>query len=396
MFVVDVKGIYDAMSETEYILYWQDKEKEINDDIKQINEVHLTENHVKELKKIVEFKNIITEFIAAIKDRKNPKLSEVTKAIRKRINETNKGKDNSKLTDSVAPNKSVFDNLLVPTNQRFIKIFGEFMNDELLEATRSQNIRKYAEGLVDLFLKNIIIINLNVTNDDYALLNWYDKIKVISDCYSETFANKLKDITEVSNKAEDFWNDIDKVELHRIVNIVNRLVDDIFVEYFCSDKHEFGKENIYCYFSMLPLHNRIYILEKVYNRIRNMAVVDRLTLAYVKNGERDKAEEFMDKAVKEGVISDDFVKWQTEKFDALSNALTCVQEQNKNIENFDGNVYGRWCGTQLVIGFPSSNNVFDVEKAYSILHSTEKDMKKQYPDFMNMFLMLLPRDMREY
>ena len=397
MFVVDVDDIYDATSETKYILYWQKREEEINDDVKQINEINLIENYVRELKKINEFKSKITEFIASIRDRKNPKLDEAVEAIRARIEEANHDKNNLNLSNKLKSSELIRDNLLIPTNQRFMKIFGEFMNEELIEATRSQTIRKYSEGLVDLFLRKMIIRQLNLVSPDaYASLSWDEKIKVISDSYSAEFANKLKKITEVSNKAEDFWKDISKEEFERIVNIANRLVDDIFVEYFCSDEHTFGKENIYCYFSMLPLQNRIYILENVYKRVKNKDVVDRLSLAYFKNGEREKAEKILKKAVQEGLINYAFMEGQKEKFDALSQELKNVQEKNRNMELLNGKVYGIWHGKQLVVGFPSSNDIFDVEKVYNIMRHYEKDIREQYPEFMDMLFMLLSKDIREY
>lgn len=57
-----------------------------------------------------------------------------------------------------------------------------------------------------------------------------------------------------------------------------------------QDEHKFDKENIYTFLSMLPLKNRIYILESVYKEYQNEKLVDRLSLAYSKNGQMDRAQ----------------------------------------------------------------------------------------------------------
>lgn len=400
MFVVEDRDIYDTVKSAKYIAYWKDEEKKIRESIDCIGDVALSVNQNEKLRQVIEYESLISSFISVVADRNNPRIKDAMEAIYQRVEQAGKRIEekkssilNNEKLESVICNREV----IRPINERFIKIFDEFMDDNLIKASRANDIRKYAEGIVDLLIKDRIVAYMPLSDKDkYQLLTWEEKIHAVSIYYDVEYAEKLRTITEVANEGENFWNDVSDARLEQIIFLANHLVDDIFVVYFTSDEHRFGTENVMFEFSMLPLYDRIYILEKVYTKVKNASVVDRLTLAYFKNDEKTRAESFMMQALKDGVINDEFVDCQIQKFNALETALSNVQAANKDFDNGDGSHVGIFVSNQLVIGFPSSKDIFDVEKAYKHMKESIEYTKEEYPEFVRMLFLILCRDPRMY
>lgn len=147
---------------------------------------------------------------------------------------------------------------------------------------------------------------------------------------------------------------------------------------------------------MLPLSNRIYILENVYVHYKNQEIVDRLSLAYLKNKEEDKAKKLLESAKEENIISSEFERIQLHKLDVLANNLSHLYEVNSCYEDNPEYSTAIVDGDLLIIGLPTSKDVFETSKAVEIFEQWFEEGKHEYPEFINLFLCLMATDTRKY
>ena len=233
-------------------------------------------------------------------------------------------------------------------------------------------------------------------NELYEGVNWSRKLKIIKENYDENIAEKFQEIFRIGGDGSHFNGSVSDQELQKIISQAIHIVEDIFVKYFLSPEHRFGSENIYTIFSMLPLNNRIYILENVYAHYKNQEIVDRLSLAYLKNEEVDKARKLLESAKEENVISSEFEKIQLYKLNVLANSLADLYEKNSRYA--DNPEYSKAIvdGNLLVVGLPTSKDVFDTSKAVEIFGQWFEDGKSKYPEFINLFLCIMVTDTRQY
>lgn len=173
-------------------------------------------------------------------------------------------------------------------------------------------------------------------------------------------------------------------------------MENIFVKYFLTPEHKFGSENIYTIFSMLPLKHRIYILEKVSGKYVNQDVVDRLSLAYVKFGEKDKAYKLLEKALRDEVINSQFFEYKKKALGVLDSNLIELYRKNEGYEKNPKYSKALVANDLLVVGLPTSKDVFDTAKAVQIFSEWFKQDKDKYPEFINLFLYLMKTDTRQY
>ena len=265
---------------------------------------------------------------------------------------------------------SIFDDVLMPINKDFIEVFRAFMNEEQINKIRAQNVRQYIDGIIDLLLKDKITPLLS-DDESFDMLSHEQLISYIQE-YDEEISAKISKVYEVGENASQFKNKISDEELNQVIEIAIHIVEDIFVKYFSDPIHEFGKENIFTLFSMLPLKNRIYILTKLYEKKPNSSIVDRLSLAHFKNNDKKKALNLLNEAEKNGIIDRFFNVIMQEKFETL-----------EAFKNTHPNA------------LHSSNSIFETNEIVQkrTMIQSEKDM---YPEFMKMFLYLMQTDDREY
>ena len=185
-------------------------------------------------------------------------------------------------------------------------------------------------------------------------------------------------------------------ELQLIIEKAIHIVENIFVKYFLAPEHKFGSENIYTIFSMLPLRHRIYILEKVSEKYINQDVVDRLSLAYVKFGEKDKAYKLLEKALRDEVINTQFYEHKKKALSVLSSKLIELYDKNEGYEKNPQYSKALVVEDVLVVGLPTSKDVFDTAKAVQIFSEWFVQDKDKYPEFINLFLYLMKTDTRKY
>lgn len=285
--------------------------------------------------------------------------------------------------------------ILMPINQNFLEVFEVFMDKNQKTKIRANNVRQYIEGIIDLLLKKNIQQHLK-ENEPYEGVNWSRKLNIIKENYDENIAEKFEEIFRIGGDGSHFNGSVSDQELQKIISQAIHIVEDIFVKYFLIPEHQFGSENIYTIFSMLPLSNRIYILENVYAHYKNQEIVDRLSLAYLKNEEIDKARELLESAKEENIISSEFEKIQLYKLNVLANNLADLYEKNSRYADNPEYLKAIVDGNLLVVGFPTSKNVFDTSKAVEVFEQWFEDGKSEYPEFINLFLCLMATDTRQY
>ncbi len=285
--------------------------------------------------------------------------------------------------------------VLMPVNQDFLDVFEIFMDEEQKTKIRANNVRQYAEGIVDLLLKDKIKANLR-PNELYECINWGRKIKILKEKYDEGIANDIQEIFKIGGDGSHFNGKVKEEELQLIIEKAIHIVENIFVKYFLTPEHKFGSENIYTIFSMLPLRHRIYILEKVSEKYINQDVVDRLSLAYVKIGEKDKAYRLLEKALQDEVINTQFFEYKKEALSVLDLKLIELYRKNEGYEKNPKYSKALVADDLLVVGLPTSKDVFDTAKAVQIFSEWFMQDKDKYPEFINLFLYLMRTDTRQY
>lgn len=285
------------------------------------------------------------------------------------------------------------DGILMPINPDFIEVFSVFINKDQLEKIRAQNVRQYTEGIIDLLLKDKII-PLMKENEQYDGLR-QKKILGYLDAYDSDISAKIRKIFEIGGKASHFRSKVSEEEVSEIIELAIHIVEDIFVKYFTEDKHHFGTEEIFTIFSMLPLKNRIYILEKLSKTYINVEIVDRLSLAYFKNGEMEKAIDLLKSTFDSSLIDESFFHVQINKLKILQKNLEKVISKNKGYDD-SGKFFAKTDGNVMIVGFPSSNNIFDTKKAIAYFEKIGEECKHKYPEFMRLFFFLMQTDDRHY
>ena len=286
------------------------------------------------------------------------------------------------------------ESFLMPINEKFLEVFEVFMDDGQKNKIRANNVRQYTEGLIDLLLKDKIIKKLK-PNEPYESVNWKRKLQYIKE-YDEIIGDNIAYIFKIGGDGSHFSGRVEEKELKECIEIAIHIVEDMFVDYFCEKEHIFGMENVLGIFSMLPLKHRIYIMEKISKKYMNPSLVDRLSLAYFKNDEKEKACKVLDNALKMHIVGEEFVQQQSNKFEALNSTLKDVQELNSDIK---GNKYYYNVileGNQMVMGCPSSKNIFETSKAVKEFNGWLKEERERYPDFINLFFYLMQTDDRIY
>jgi hypothetical protein len=284
---------------------------------------------------------------------------------------------------------------LIPVNEDFVDVFETFMDDNQKTKIRANSVRQYVEGIIDLLLKDKIVAVLKPT-ENYEGINWGRKIKIITENYDKNIGENIQEIFKIGGDGSHFNGQVSCDNLQIIINKATHIVEDIFVNYFLDPEHEFGSENIFTIFSMLPLHHRIYILENVATHYENEHIVDRLSLAYAKSGEINKAYVLLDSSLQKKVIDKFIYDIQIKRINALSSKLSELYASNLQYENNPEVSTAFIVGDQLVVGLPTSKDVFDTAKAVKIFSEWFETDKDKYPEFINLFLYLMKTDNRKY
>ena len=283
--------------------------------------------------------------------------------------------------------------VLMPINTEVIEAFADFMNQNQRKKIRAIAIGEFVEGIVDLLLRSKIELELT-KEQRYEDLVFAKKVQILSNCYDRTIAEQLESVFDSSRKCVEFGNSIDDENLQSILQTSKHIVENIFVQYFLSKNHKFGSEDIYTIFSMLPLNNRIYILEQVAGNYLNRPLVDRLSLAYVKNGEYEKCSSLIGLAQEDRIITENEAYNFIEKYKTFVHHQDTIYQLNKNYDYNTSEVKGIFDRGNIVVGFPPNKNIFEVKRAVTIFKSWFDEKKSKYQEFVSLFFYLLAFDDR--
>ena len=286
-------------------------------------------------------------------------------------------------------------NILMPVNDAFLDVFETFMDDNQKTKIRANNVRQYVEGIIDLLLKDKILLSLK-PNEKYESINWGRKIKIIKENYDEDIANRIQKIFQIGGDGSHFSGQVSNDDLETIIDDATHIVEDIFVKYFLEPEHKFGSENIFTIFSMLPLKHRIYILEKLSTHYTNLYIIDRLSLAYAKFGEIDKAIVLLQKALQDKIIDKIYYENKIVTITALCENLEELYKQNAEFAQHPDYLKAIVKDKLLIVGLPTSHNVFETARAVKVFGEWFERDKEKYPEFINLFLYLMKTDDREY
>lgn len=285
--------------------------------------------------------------------------------------------------------------ILMPVNEKFIDVFEVFMDINQRTKIRANNVRQYTEGIVDLILKDKIMETLK-PNEIYEGINWGRKIKILHDNYDVQIADSIQEIFRIGGDGSHFNGRVKDDDLQRIIDKAIHIVEQIFVKYFLEPEHKFGQENIFTIFSMLPLKHRIYILENLSKHYINRDIVDRLSLAYAKNGEKNKAIDLLRESLKNGVIDELYYNGKLKSINILVNELDELYKRNAKYEKGQDYSTAIVSNDLLVVGMPTSKDIFDTAKAVEMFGGWFELDKDKYPEFINLFLYLMQTDNRQY
>lgn len=291
--------------------------------------------------------------------------------------------------------KPVNNEILMPIREDFLEIFEIFMDENQKTKIRANTVRQYAEGIIDLLLKDKIVPVLK-PNEVYEGINWGRKIKIIREHYDSEIADDIQEIFKVGGDGSHFSGKVEYEDLQMIINKAVHIIENIFVKYFLTPGHEFGTENIFTIFSMLPLKHRIYILERVSKYYTNKDVVDRLSLAYVKSGDSNKAIDLLKKSLQDETIDRCYYEYKLKALSVLEANIDELYRQNAEYEKSPESSKAIIVGDLWVVGLPTSKNVFDTAKAMRVFSSWFEKAKDQYPEFINLFFYLMKTDERQY
>lgn len=287
------------------------------------------------------------------------------------------------------------DNIMMPINKKFLEVFKDFMDDSLRDKMRAHNVRQYYEGIINLFLSSKM--QKYVVNDTpFENLTMKNKLKLLEKHYNYELTSEMRKIFDIGGNGSHIDGIVSREEVEEIIEDAKHFVEKIFILYFLEPEHNFGKENIYTIFSMLPLANRIYILEEIYKKIPNEIVVEKLSLAYVKNHNYTYSLEFLKNAKEKGIINEKFHSAQIDKLNDIKKYLPAVHNLNKytleegnRMKSVNGENY-------LVFGYPSSKNIVETSKLVSKFKELFDESSESYPEFIRLFLCLMAIDSREY
>lgn len=247
---------------------------------------------------------------------------------------------------------------LIP--HELIEEYKDFIDPNLRNVLRSNCLRRYLEGAIDLLLKEKII---NIPNFDISKLDEYNlnnKIQAIGKYYDKDIKQKFDELRKIGNEGSHYGNEVSDEDLKKGINIATRIFEMVFIKYF-KDCPIGSQKPVMSMLSILPPIHRVFILEALWeNGQKNDVVIDKLSMAYLKSGKYNKSLEFLENLKNDGSLSQ--VKYGTfvEKINIL----------NDNLHKM-----------------PISKNVFDVKKFFSsILKNSEYT---EYQEFIKIFLVLV-------
>lgn len=132
---------------------------------------------------------------------------------------------------------------------------------------------------------------------------------------------------------------------------------------------------------------------------KTINIVDRLSLAYSKNGDDEKFNSLINEALEDKIINYTDYNIFLMKHRSIKEKLLEIQKLNSEHSSDSILVIAKFSNCiprALVTGFPSSDNIFDTVKAIAYFKDWFEEDKDKYPEFINLFYCLMAQDDREY
>lgn len=238
--------------------------------------------------------------------------------------------------------------------------YNDFINPTLREVLRANCLRRYLEGAIDLLLKNQIIEVASISEKQWDGLKLYKKIEKIREFYSTDIADAFDELRRIGNPGSHFGNKVSKDDINKGIGVATRIVEMVLIEYFKT--YPAGSQApVLTLLSALPPRNRIYIWEKILENGQNdLWVTDKLSMAYLKNGQYEKSISFLGKQKSIGIISEEEHENFVQKIDMLY----------RNLDRFD-----------------IAQNILDVKRIFETIASSPT--YQHYKEFVNIFLVLV-------
>lgn len=235
-----------------------------------------------------------------------------------------------------------------------------FANEKLKNTLRANCLRIYLEGIIDLFIKDIVIKEANITKEQWNEKDLFEHVNLIDEYYAKGFKNKFHRLRKIGNKGSHYGGNPSDSEIRDGLKIVQTLVEDIFVRYFI--KHPLGSENeVMTILSALPPRSRIYILSVLWkNDKSNIDIIDKLSMAYLKNGDKDGSIKFLNDLLDNNYITKQYHTTFLQKINNLS----------KYLGHFD-----------------ISRNIMDTKRIFQLLCTD--NVINEYQEFINIFSILI-------
>lgn len=231
---------------------------------------------------------------------------------------------------------------LIPLD--LLEEFNDFIDENMRDVLRANCLRRYIEGIIKVFFEKKIINISNIKVEKWKKLNLHNKIELLIKHIDKDFGNVLLDIKKIGNKGSHFGNRVDKDELVFAIKCTTNLVELIIIKYFNDNK--FGSEpELMTLLSILPPSRRVYILNGIFNNDgENLNIIDKLSMAYLKNNEKNKSIYFLNNLYKDDIINnsyhEDFL-WKVNnleinlhKFD-ISRNMKMAKEKFKELDSLN-------------------------------------------------------------
>ena len=248
-----------------------------------------------------------------------------------------------------------------------IEEYKDFINENLREVLRSNCLRRYLEGIIDLLLKEKIInlSNLDISKWDGYNLN--NKIQAIGKYYDKDIEAKFNELRKIGNEGSHYGNTVSDENLKKGINIATRIVEMILIKYF-KDYPIGSQPPVMTMLSALPPIHRVFILEALWkDGQNNEVVIDKLSMAYLKSGQYQKSLEFLETLKVEGLLSEEkyqcFVRKinllndNMDKFHISKNMVDVKKIFNQIVNNIDYTKYEEF--TKIFVVLVSGYNVND-------------------------------------
>lgn len=238
--------------------------------------------------------------------------------------------------------------------------YNDFMNPLLREVLRSNCLRRYLEGAIDLLLKGKIISASDIDDEKWNHYNLNNKIQAIGKYYDKDIEVEFDELRKIGNEGSHFGNDVSKVDINKGISIATKIIEMVLIHYF-KDYPLGSQLPVMTLLSSLPPKSRIFILRSLWEYgQQNMDVIDKLSMAYLKSGQYQKSLLFLKEIKDQGILSD----IQFDQFALKINML------NNNLDKFD-----------------ISKNILDVKRIFETL--TNSNDYSTYSEFVNIILVLI-------